>query len=66
MIDRFGVQAILGRQLYALEVNRINMAEHVINAYQSRKQSDNFAEWVGSNPDKTELLAYAERLNNGQ
>jgi hypothetical protein len=64
-IDRFGTQAVLGRMLNYSEIKRIEMAEYVVNAYMSRKASNNYAEWVGSNQRAAELLAYAEGLNNG-
>lgn len=38
------------------------VAENIINAYQSRAQSNNWAEWTHNNPAAAELLIEAERL----
>ena len=46
------------------EVKRIEMAEYVVNAYRSRQASNNWQEWVGSNPRAAKLLAYAEGLTD--
>ena len=65
-IDRFGAQAVLGRVMGAGEIRRIEMAERVIQIYQSRKQAENWKEWVHSHPKEAELLAYAEGLTHGK
>jgi len=40
-------------------------AENIVTAYRSRAQSNNWAEWVVSNPGLADMLADAEKLING-
>ncbi len=62
-IDRFGVEAILGRrQFYFGELHRLIVAENILTAYQSRARSNNWAEWVSQNPKMANLLIEAEKL----
>jgi len=39
-------------------------AENIVTAYSSRAQSNNWAEWVSSNPGLADMLADAEQLIN--
>jgi len=65
-LDRFGVQAVLGRQLYAYEVNRIEWSEKVIRMYNARKNATNAAAFASENQYALQLLEFAENLvNNG-
>jgi len=65
-IDRFGVLAILGRQLGAGEIKRMRVAENIVAAYRSRAQSKNWATWASENKDMSHLLLTAmELLNDG-
>jgi hypothetical protein len=60
-IDRFGVRAVLGRDdLSAGEIRGMIMAENVVNAYLSRKASDNWGKWAADNPKMDELLKRIE------
>jgi hypothetical protein len=40
-------------------------AENLVAAYRSRAQSQNWAEWVNSNPMLADILAEAEKIING-
>ena len=64
-MEKFGAQSVLGRQLYAGEMNRINAAQNVYLARQSRDKSDNWAVWAEGNKQAAEILAYVETLNDG-
>lgn len=60
-IDRFGVEAVLGRRtLYHGEMNAMIAAENVYQAYKSRAQSDNWAEWAKKNEAAARLLQEVE------
>lgn len=62
-IDRFGIEAILGRrQFFYGELRRMIYAENLVAAYRSRAQSNNWAEWVASNPVMADVLAEAEKI----
>ena len=65
-IDRFGLQAITGRtQFHFGEFRKMIVAENIVNAYQRRAQSKNWAEWGRDNGTAAELLNEAERLAYG-
>ena len=40
----------------------MNAAKAIVYAYESRKQSDNFATWATENPDQARILGKAEIL----
>lgn len=62
-IDRFGLEAVTGRRtFYYGEMNRMIAAENIVTAYESRKRSQNWAEWTQSNPRLAAILAEAEKL----
>ena len=64
-IDRFGLEAVTGRRVfYYGEIRRLIYAENVVNAYASRAQSKNWAEWTASNSRLSNILAEAEQLYN--
>lgn len=51
-IERFGVEAIMGRRaLGAGEIRRMTIVEHIIRLYEQRAQSANWAAWESENPD---------------
>jgi hypothetical protein len=65
-IDRFGIEPITGRRyFYYGELRRMIVAENIVTAYRSRAQSNNWAEWVNSNPGLADMLADAEKLTDG-
>ena len=60
-IDRFGLEAITGRrQFYFYELRRLVTAENIVIAYRSRANSNNWVEWMQSNPSMAKLLAEVE------
>jgi len=60
MIDRFGVQAIMGRPyLGALEIKSIYSAEKVLQLYREKERSSSWAEWATVNPEDAAYLARA-------
>lgn len=69
MIDRFGVRAVLGRDiLRAGEIRRIIYAEALVQAFRDREKSTNWATWAKENGARAEMLAEAAelaRLENG-
>lgn len=63
LIDRFGIEAILGRrQFYYGELRRMITAENIFNGFRSRAQAKNWAAWVKDNPSLADLLNEAEQL----
>lgn len=63
-IDRFGVEAVMGRsQLRLGEMRRMLTVENIVTAYKSRRASENWAKWADEHKFYAELLANVERLN---
>lgn len=67
-IDRFGVMAVLGRQVLSYnEIQRMILSENIINSYRSRQAAENRGKWAeeNSNADdmlnKLEIMIYADR-----
>ena len=61
-IDRFGVEAVMGRKvLYAHEMRRMIHAESIVRAYKERSTA-NAADWVKDNPGMAKLLREAQRM----
>lgn len=62
LIDRFGVEPILGRpQLLAREVRRMAVAENVERWFAERAQHPNIAAWAEQHPVKATVLAFADQ-----
>ena len=61
-LDRFGVQAVLGRQLYAHEINRIEYSEMVVKMYNARKNTINAAQFAADNQFALQLLNFAGKM----
>lgn len=62
-IDRFGIEAIIGRrQFYYGELRRMILAENIVNAYRTRAKSSNWPAWVQENPVMADILMEAEKL----
>ena len=60
-IDRFGVKAILGRDvLYFGEMQKMIAAENVYVAYHSRRVSKQWAEWADKNQKLYKILTEVE------
>ena len=65
-IDRYGVEAVMGRAyLGAGEIRRFTMAENIVAWYRDRQRSDNWVTWSKSNPEAAELLTMAVRIRDG-
>ena len=65
-IDRFGVKAVLGRDvLSAGEISRARYAETIIGAYRARERSESWVEFANKNKQASRILNDAERLANG-
>lgn len=62
LIDRFGVRAVLGRDVLSLgEMRRMLSAEVVLTAYRARSRAENWAKWADDNPELAGALGQAER-----
>lgn len=62
-IQKYGVYAVMGRPvLYEREMRRIAAAQNVINAYQNRAKSINWASYLSQNPEEGSLLNLAREL----
>lgn len=60
LVERFGALAVLGRAtIGAGEMRRMLTAERVVQAYQDRQRSPNWAAWAMEHPDESELLVSA-------
>jgi len=59
-IDRYGVEAVTGFRIISVRLFRdINTANNIINAWESRRQSENWAEWTFNNQEAHEILERA-------
>lgn len=62
-IDRFGVEAVMGRrQLGAGEIRRMLIAENIVTAYNARAKNENWAEWTERNKGLSRLLNESMKL----
>jgi len=62
-IDRFGAKAATGRDTLRVgEMSRMITCENIVNAYLSRKASDDWAKWATENPASAALLRDIEGL----
>jgi hypothetical protein len=59
-IDRFGIQAVYGRELGVDEITIMQGVENIILSVKSRESSD-FAKWITDNPQAQELLSDARK-----
>lgn len=61
-IDRFGIKAILGRDVfYYGELRRLILAENIRDAYRARAKSENWVTWSTSNPIMAKILVDIEK-----
>ena len=61
-IEKYGVEAVTGEKILRVRLHRdINMANNVLHAYESRKQSDNWVEWQSENLELFNILEEARR-----
>ncbi len=64
-IDRFGVKAVLGKDVLSYgEIQRMLTEENIVKAFSSRKASGDWAKWAQENPQDEKLLTQAEILAN--
>jgi hypothetical protein len=60
LINRFGVEAILGKSVLSVnEIKRIQSAEIIERLYIQRQASTNWAAWASANKEQAEILAEA-------
>jgi len=65
-VERYGVQGMLGRQLYYREVLKMNVFRNIVSAYKARAASKDFAAWAKENPNDAKMLGKAEILAGGE
>jgi hypothetical protein len=61
-IDRFGADAVLGRNPRVEEMRRMVLVENVITSYRDSKQASSMAEWIKHNHDRYHLLQEAYEI----
>lgn len=63
LIDRFGVEAVMGRPYLGMgEMIKINAAERVVRGYRMKANSENWSKWARDNPKDAEKLVEVEKL----
>ena len=55
-INKYGVEAVMGRTLGHNEILCMNTAEAIINAYNAKFSSKDWAKWAQDNPGSSALL----------
>jgi len=55
-VRQYGAAAVFGRVLTIEEMRKMILAERIVEAYQARAKSDNWAEWASQNQDAANLL----------
>lgn len=65
LIDRFGAPAVYGRPLGYGEMRRIMAVESIVNAYQARARSSDWAKWASENPEHNKALIAAMKAAHG-
>lgn len=61
-IQLYGVQAVLGRQMYYREIHKCNIARLVFNVKMKSMDTEKWAGWAEKHPDEAKLLVSVERL----
>ena len=61
-INKYGVQAVMGRTLGHNEILCMNTAESIVGACTSRFKSTDWAQWAQDNPGQSQLLNEAMLL----
>jgi hypothetical protein len=63
LIDRFGVEAVMGRPYLGMgEMIKINAAERIVRGYRMRSQDENWVKWAQANPKDAEKLVIVEKM----
>ena len=61
-ILRYGVEAVMGRPLGHNEILCMNTARTILNAYNAKTSSQDWAEWAQNNPMDNKILTHAMKL----
>jgi hypothetical protein len=61
-IEKYGVEAVLGRKLTFREIARMNAARAVYTVKKQRANADNWAKFAKEHPQANDLLVYVEKL----
>ena len=61
-INRFGVEAVMGRPLGHNEILCMIEAESIINAYKAKFSQEDWAKWAQDHPGLNQLLTEALKL----
>ena len=64
-INKWGVEAVMGRVLSYHEIICMNTAEMIVRAYNERGQAEDWVKWGQENPE-SHLLNEAMRLAHGE
>lgn len=63
-IERFGVHGVYGRPLTANEIKRMNVSQNIINWFNERATSQNWATWNMEHRDYARILSDASKVAN--
>lgn len=62
-IDRFGVEAVMGRRvLSAGEMRCMAVQQNIYAAFRNRERSKDWAKWANTYPEQAELLNIVMRM----
>jgi len=61
-INKYGVEAVMGRPLYHHEILAMNTAERIVRAYNGRFASGDWAKWAQENKGESALLNEAMQI----
>ena len=64
-INKYGVDAVMGRAFSYNEILSMNTAESIVHAYNERAKEEDWVKWNQENPYKASLLNEATRLVHG-
>lgn len=64
--ERFGFEAIFGRQPRPVEMRQMIACENVVSAYNSRAAADDWVKWAKDNPAAAETLNQALKVAYGE
>ena len=65
-MNRYGVEAVMGRALGHHEILCMNTSEAIISAYKERVKAEDWVKWGQDNPGQSRLLNEAMRLAHGE
>jgi len=64
LIDRFGATAMGYDVLPFGKIRHMIITENIVNAYETRKRSENWDKWAQANPDMLQVLTKIEIMLN--